>query len=81
MENLKHTRAYAQSLAFRNTHVTGEKPYIEGYMKAIEETGVTDLLEALTESNKFLQDMRDNGYSISNETLSKNYNAINKATK
>ena len=40
-----------------------------------------DLLEALIESNKFLQAMRDNGYSISNETLSKNNNAINKATQ
>jgi hypothetical protein len=93
MENLKHTKEYADELANKtypskttagyNDHwsATERRCIAEGYMKAIEETGVSDLLEALIEANKLLQLMRDNGYSISSETLSKQNNAINKATK
>lgn len=70
MENLKHTKEYAEELfKFR----TSKKELTEGYMKAIEETGVADLLE-------FIQRMVDEdnfvgGYEEEAIEL------INKATK
>ncbi len=97
MENLKHTKEYAVELGGKHveTHKDSEvrrmhghytRMFADGYMKAIEETGVADLLEALIElENKaisIMQQLVDSPSEITNDaTMKKVRNARNKATK
>ena len=87
MENLKHTKEYAEKLAnngFLNTEIGNRNKliFIQGYMKAIEETAAPYMLEALimVKENMFnckYEDMTDN-YKNKYDKIT---NAINKATK
>lgn len=82
MENQKHTQEYVEKLAEHlylidvlESYET--RAYIQGYMKAIEETAAPDLLEALIEAKKELEYHNWKGTYAYNKIN----NAINKATK
>jgi len=89
MENLKHTKEYAEKLGLQvypviegfeniSKDIIQEKRrdgFVIGYMKAIEETAAPDLLEALIEVKKHMTaHIPERVFDIVN-------NAINKATK
>lgn len=82
MENLKHTKEYAEKLAMNlyyiskieNYEVNG---YIAGYTKAIEETAAPEMLEALIEAQKELEYHNWQNTKTYNQVTS----AITKATK
>ncbi len=90
MENLKHTKEYAIQLGGKHveTHNDSEvrrmhghytRMFADGYMKAIEETGLVDLLEALIEIVKVFD--LENLSQGDVKRIEKANNAINKATK
>jgi len=96
MENLKHTKEYAIKLATIHQQEKGgyASDFFSGYMKAIEESGSPDLLEALIEMYKsckpqkfgvdlFETDLTSVGSITmpSEQAVLKMCNAINKATK
>ncbi len=93
----KHTREYARKLALESKSTSDgatQLAYLDGYMKAIEETNVAELLEALIKSMKFIDNMKiissfvSSGaqydhveiYKWSRELLENNQQAIKKAT-
>ncbi len=96
MENLKHTKKYAIQLAtiHQKEHGGFTSDYVSGYMKAIEETGVADLLDvcqkllidfiyALSNQGKVLgwSDEKIQEQIEKHTLIISTRNAINKATK
>lgn len=97
MNNLKHTQNYAEKLAkiIYTTEPSSisefaidlanpkRDAYVKGYMKAIEETAVKDMLEALIKSKTVIQSLclllKTNPESF--KEYNQMVNAINKATK
>lgn len=81
MENLKHTREYAEKMRLKAVDNFETTTFADGYMKAIEETAAPDMLEALievvNESNRGVS-----GRLIIDRRLEKKIlTLINKATK
>lgn len=79
MKNLKHTKDYARKMAFEESkkeYVSSESSFIQGYMKSIEETAASELLDALIDAKKIL-DNSPIQFSHLNDKIN---NAINKAT-
>lgn len=85
MENLKHTKEYAEKVAMNNSilPIDDELIWIDGYMKAIEETNVAELLEALIELTKAVIELDKYKYEVhvKDELTEKCKRAINKANK
>lgn len=81
MKNLKHTKEYAEKLSQQNIKQQPDlfkrrSMFIEGYIKAIEETAASELLDALIDAKKIL-DNSPIQFSHLNDKIN---NAINKAT-
>lgn len=76
----KTSKEYAEKLARENV-IYGESMgnYVFGYMKAVEETNVKGLLEALKECLDGVKELNSEFQSGWEETITKTINAINKA--
>lgn len=79
---MKHTKKYAEKLAATHTVCISETwsnaSFTVGYMKAIEETNVKELLEALKLAKSRLNSL---GFDHNSNTILKIDNAIKKATE
>lgn len=73
----KHTKEYAEKLYLKQLEDFKGVGFTEGYMKAIEETNVSELLEALIK----LYNAIDSCIDLTPELLIKCNNAIKKATE
>lgn len=88
MKNIKHTQAYAEKLAsefkdddrLKSLNILPNSfersMFIEGYMKAIEETNVTELISALQDAQSLIEKHFPNDLTI----LDKINNSLTKST-